>query len=69
MDNKKIKCVDKKIKCNVCKKKNIITFECGHCKQNYCLKHRCPESHKCIYDYKLDLKKEEIIIPQKVIEI
>ncbi|XP_065074214.1 AN1-type zinc finger protein 2A isoform X2 [Ochlerotatus camptorhynchus] len=30
-----------------CKKKELIPFSCGVCKQNYCLKHRHMADHEC----------------------
>lgn len=42
------------IRCNYCKKKCIIYFECKCCKV-FCIKHQLPENHKCEY-------KEELFI-------
>lgn len=30
-----------------CKKKELVPFSCGVCKQNYCLKHRHTADHEC----------------------
>lgn len=45
------------LKCATCGKYvGILPFEC-RCKQLYCIKHRIPESHGCIYDFKSDGKR------------
>jgi predicted nucleic acid binding AN1-type Zn finger protein len=44
-------------KCAACgKASGILPFEC-RCKKFYCVKHRIPESHGCIFDYKSDGKR------------
>jgi len=47
----------KKKRCKVCNKKlGILGFECK-CGHQYCIKHRMPEDHECIIDYKETGKK------------
>lgn len=41
-----------------CKKKiNFLSFTC-RCGGNYCVTHRCPEEHKCSFDFKNLATKE-----------
>lgn len=61
-------------KCNKCRKKTHIHFECTICEKTHCLKHRYPESHICLINTP-DSKKEEDkvkmekIIPKKIEKI
>jgi len=44
-------------KCNICLKKLIIPMNCK-CTGQYCMKHRDPEMHGCVFDFKEAAKKE-----------
>ena len=40
--------------CNQCNKKiGLMSFTCK-CENNFCIKHRFPDSHDCSFDYKLE---------------
>ena len=62
--------------CNVdgCKRKlGLMPFKC-RCEGEYCAKHRMPESHSCIFDYKasgreLLAKSNQVVTHEKVIHI
>ncbi len=43
-------------KCQKCKKKKLIIITCK-CGKNFCLLHKCPEEHKCSFDYKKENKE------------
>ena len=53
-----------KKKCFFCEKKiKVLGFDCK-CGKYFCLKHRLPESHNCMYDHKTNersLLKEKIL--------
>jgi predicted nucleic acid binding AN1-type Zn finger protein len=53
-------------RCNVCKKKIIVNITCTKCDNVFCIKHRCPENHNCIHDYKKDFQIPEKIITSKI---
>jgi hypothetical protein len=60
-------------KCNYkkCKiKLNMLDFNCG-CGGKYCLIHRLPESHNCIYNYKEFEKNKlsEKLLNEKTINV
>lgn len=47
-----------KCKIDGCTKKlGLIPFIC-RCKKEYCVKHRLPETHNCVFNYKIDGKKK-----------
>ena len=60
-------------KCNKCRKKSHIYFECTICEKIHCLKHRYPESHVCltITETQKEEKKVKLekIIPKKIDKI
>ncbi len=58
--------VKKPNKCNLCKKKCVISITCTKCENIFCIKHRCPENHMCKHDYKKDYKLTEKITPSKI---
>lgn len=41
----------KKTKCEICKKKSLILFNCK-CGLHTCMKHKYPDMHNCTYDFK-----------------
>jgi predicted nucleic acid binding AN1-type Zn finger protein len=41
----------KKLKCIICQKKHLITFQCHCCNEIFCINHRFPELHACQYDF------------------
>jgi predicted nucleic acid binding AN1-type Zn finger protein len=44
--------------CDGCSKKvGIIPFVC-RCEKQFCIKHRMPETHNCLYDYKTNGKQK-----------
>jgi len=53
------------IKCCICNKKILVHHDCV-CGNQYCLKHRYPESHGCTYDYKTEEKERLTRIMVKV---
>ncbi len=53
-------------KCKICKKKSIVNITCTKCDNVFCIKHRCPENHNCIYNYKKDFQIPEKIITSKI---
>lgn len=70
-------CEDSKKVLNRCTKCNknieLMSFLCK-CNNNFCIKHRFPDSHNCSFNYKLEAKEQlkdanPIIAPQKVIDI
>ena len=53
-----------------CKKREIIKFECKLCKKNFCINHRMPEGHNCIFLKKNNINyikknKENVIMNNK----
>ncbi len=43
--------------CAVCKKNlGLLPFTCK-CKEDFCSLHRCPENHKCPFDFRADAKE------------
>ena len=54
------------MKCYYCNKKCLFTFKCS-CENEFCMKHRMPEDHKCTYDYKFYNKDKLKINNPKVI--
>lgn len=58
--------LQKKEKCNICKKKNVINIICTKCNKTFCIHHRCPENHSCEYEHKKDLKLGDKFISSKM---
>ena len=59
-----------KIKCDKCKKKSLIMFDCK-CNKKFCCIHKYPETHDCSYDFKLEginkiIENNPKITPNKV---
>ena len=50
------------------KKFGLMPFVC-RCEKEYCAKHRMPESHQCMYDYKTNGKTELLKHNNQVIHI
>ena len=49
---------EKKIKCQVCKKKcDMIHFTC-RCEYIFCVKHQLPHNHNCQFDNQVRIQKE-----------
>jgi len=63
---KQINPLKKNNKCKYCKKKCVISITCNKCENVFCIKHRCPENHDCLYDHKKDIQVSEKIIPPKI---
>lgn len=52
--------------CYKCKKKlYLLKFKCK-CLQNFCIKCRLPEHHKCDFDY---IKDNQIVLSKKLIKV
>ena len=49
-------CIDQK-RCNVCKKRLLLTSMVCRCGVKFCEVHRYPEKHECSYDYKTEGRK------------
>ena len=49
-------CIDQK-RCNVCKKRLLLTSMTCRCGVKFCEVHRYPEEHECSYDYKTEGRK------------
>ena len=58
----------KQTKCEFCKKKSIILVICK-CGLQTCLKHKDPETHCCVYDFKSDLEMGDKCELAKLIKI
>ena len=63
-------------KCNhiECNKKLKLTDLSCRCEKRFCSKHRLPESHQCIYDFKTNGRQQlkdnnPICVHQKIIKI
>ncbi len=52
-----------------CNKKLKLTDMACVCTKKYCIKHRLPESHNCLYDFKEKKIHLEKIICEKIIKI
>ena len=48
--------IDQK-RCNVCKKRLLLTSMACRCGLKFCDMHRYPEEHECSYDYKAEGRK------------
>lgn len=59
--------MDEKMKCHECNKKLLCSINDFKCKCNhyFCSKHRYPEDHGCIFDYKKEAKD---ILGEKLIK-
>ena len=44
-------------RCNVCKKRLLLTSTACRCGLKFCEMHRYPEEHECTYDYKAEGRK------------
>lgn len=61
--------------CFVCKKKvGLLGFKCKCGDEQFCSKHRMPESHDCKYDFKKEqreklMRENPVIISDKIIKI
>ena len=58
-----------------CRRKlGLVPFTC-RCNKDFCVEHRCSDSHSCTFDYKAEQKKELLkfmstpVIGQKVLMI
>ena len=58
----------KKTKCEFCRKKSLILVICK-CGLQTCLKHKDPETHCCVYNFKADLEIGEKCEFAKLIKI
>ena len=57
--------IQKNDRCYVCKpkKKRSLLFRC-HCDGMFCLKHRYPETHRCIFNHRsLEIERLKQILP------
>jgi predicted nucleic acid binding AN1-type Zn finger protein len=43
-------------KCTQCSKKVLVPMICK-CSDTFCIQHRSPEAHRCVFDYHLEGKK------------
>lgn len=66
MDKEKKETLKNPQKCGICKKKKMILLMCSHCESMFCIKHTCPESHSCKYDFKYSFQLPEKPKIQKV---
>lgn len=64
-------CIDQK-RCNVCKKRLLLTSLVCRCGLKFCEMHRYPEEHECSYDYKnegrKDLEKKLVRVSQPKVQ-
>jgi len=60
------------LKCNHCKSKiGSVIFNCK-CEKQFCSRCRLPESHNCLFDYKLEEKRKVSLVKvagQKIVKI
>ena len=60
----------KKQKCAHCAKKQLISFQCAHCDNTFCIMHKMPEYHECKSDFQnKDGLKMVVLAPIKVYKI
>ena len=73
-NNKPIEGKKKKKRCPICNKKlSLMDYTC-RCGNSYCIKHRMPEDHQCVFDFQklgkdiLD-KKNPQVVADKLVKI
>lgn len=55
-------------RCDMCPKKLLVPMTC-RCGKKFCVKHRTPEVHSCIYDFHQESEKpklEKVVRPKLV---
>ena len=58
---------DKTIYCYVCNKKiNLLNFECK-CGNNYCINHKMPEKHNCLFNF-IEYNKNKLNLENPIIK-